>query len=1515
MRERKSYRLNLSCRAFYKEIELSGAMERISVGTTSACDVRLLDTLFFEPFILNFICSDGRWQILCSEKVYVGENSVQKLRAASLEEGKDYSVRYAKSGSIFLNLSIMPDFEAEMREFVSFIPDCGKKGFSVGTEKYPGDITVFSDYSEEANIVFEAKDGGLEIVSLKSRYGILKNGVRAKAGDRIDCTDFFSVAEVTFYLAPEGIYANARRKIRASGYSVTDVFMSSSGLEYPLFNRSTRLKTEPDTDPIQVLDPPAMPQKPKTNLVMQLMPALAMVVLTIVVRGFMSDAGNVSFLLFSVCSMSLGVITSVVSVSNAQKEYTESLTQRQRQYLSYIDGKRKEIEQARAEERRMLENEFPDTDMQGRVIRRFEGRLFDRKAEDEDFLQIRVGTGDRPARRVIEFKRQEKYDSSDSLAGIPEELEREYRYVHDAPIIVDAAHDGVIGLVGGAKETFELVKVMLLDVVIRQYYEDVSVVLLLPENAEEDFAWARWIPHLYNDRLGVRNIVWNEESKNSIFEHLYTELGRRDAKGPDGSHIVVFSLYDWGIHKHPLSKYIANAAERNAAFIFCERRQEMLPAWCREILFLESESSGSVVDTENAIRACSVKFSHVSNEAMSKAARMLAPVYCEGVSLENRLTKNITLFELLDIYAASDMDLGSRWARSDVVSAMAAPIGVGAKQETVFLDLHEKAHGPHGLVAGTTGSGKSELLQTYILSMATLYHPYEVGFVIIDFKGGGMANQFRELPHLVGSITNIDGREIDRSLLSIRAELQKRQRLFAQHDVNNINAYIKLYKNGKVNTPLPHLILIVDEFAELKAEQPEFMKELISASRIGRSLGIHLILATQKPSGQVSEQIWSNSRFRLCLKVQTREDSNEVLKSPLAAEIAEPGRAYMQVGNNEIFELFQSAYSGADIEAGCVGEKQEFSVYKIGFGGTRRLAYRQSGKSSGGSETTQLSAVVDAVCEYCRTEGIKRLPQICLAPLPELIPYDGPSAKKTAAGGLRIEIGVYDDPENQYQGEAGLDLSSDNLLIIGAVQMGKTNLLQLMIRTAAEQYSPGQLQVYIMDFASMTLKAFEGMNHVGGVVVPGENERIKNLFKLLRVMLDERKGRLLEAGVSSFGAYREAGCDDLPHVLVMLDNFAVFKELYEETFDAELQFLTREGPTYGMHFIITNVRTAGFGYRYMSNFGVRIALTCNEESEYSNVFDRCRMTPKSLPGRMICRLDGEFYEAQAYLAFEGEREIDRTNAIRAFVEEINRKYAGETARKIPSVPETLSMDYLQENYGIRRARRYLYPLGIDYASVEPVWLDFSRMMDLAIVGREASARLSVLESLLRSIRYFALAWPVRLYIVDGYERRLKRWSESGFTEKYTIDCRALDEMLEECENELEYRQELLKAEDTESLDARPLLLYVIQNEEALEYLSDSRDLSERYQKIVKIGKMLKVMFLFSNVEDVPVNYNSPAFLKTLKEKRRMLLSGKLADVRFADIPSGAARAMKECARGDTFYLNGNDVQRVKLADK
>ena len=324
----------------------------------------------------------------------------------------------------------------------------------------------------------------------------------------------------------------------------------------------------------------------------------------------------------------------------------------------------------------------------------------------------------------------------------------------------------------------------------------------------------------------------------------------------------------------------------------------------------------------------SFKLPRVNQVSMEWMARNLSALnHVQG--MQNHIPENITFFELYGIERPEELQVKARWAKNHSEKSLAVPLGVRGKEDYVCLNLHEKAHGPHGLVAGTTGSGKSEIVQSYILSLAVNFHPYEVGFLLIDYKGGGMASLFEKLPHLLGTITNLDGSESMRALVSIKSEMARRQRIFNEYGVNHINGYNRLFREGKAQEPLPHLFLISDEFAELKKEQPEFMKELVSAVRIGRSLGIHLILATQKPTGVVDDQIWSNSKFKLALKVQDEADSKGILKTPDAAHIVQPGRAYLQVGNNEIYELFQSAWSGAAYKQKSESDEIDDRIYLI----------------------------------------------------------------------------------------------------------------------------------------------------------------------------------------------------------------------------------------------------------------------------------------------------------------------------------------------------------------------------------------------------------------------------------------------------------------------------------------------------------------------------------------------------------------------------------------------------------
>ena len=1493
------YKITLSNHNIYKEIELTPEINQIKVGTGVECDVRLSKELFFGQIELFFVKNGSDWSVHCSDNLYLSVGDVRKLMTKNLSHGDALEVKYQESDNYVLSLDFLIDFDDGKRKYERIIDIAGTSTLTIGAP-VNCNISISGNYVQNDAVVINRKNEELILEIQNTTYGVYINGKKAKTGDKISEGDFLSLSDYFFYFKNAKVWTQIREDMVINGLNYIDKPTKNS---YPKFNRNTRVKTVLNEEKIEILDPPKKPSKPTGNVILQLLPALMMIALTVVVRGFMSDSGNASFIIFSVCSMSLGVFTTIFSMISQKKKYKEDIEKRTLKYNEYIGKKRNEISAYRNDEVARLNDIYIDSSREIANVENFSGELFEKTEKDEDFLHVRIGTGSIEAKRKINFKKQENFEAEDELAGMPEQVYSDFRNLTNAPITMNCKDDGVVGIVGNQNTNFEFAKNIVVDIATRHYYRDVKFFFLIDEKKKEQYAdWVRWLPHTSNENSWIRNIVYNDETKTQIFEYLYVELGKRaqvKAKTSPLPHFVVFVMEDWGIKTHPVSQFITDANLLGATFLFFEDCKENLPLGCKEIVFLNDDvKSGHIISSAQKDEKTHFSYGHIENKTLESIAIKLAPVYCEEISLENALTKNITLYEMFNIMSADDLDLNARWAKSQVFKSMAAPLGVKTKDEIVFLDLHEKAHGPHGLVAGTTGSGKSEILQTYILSMATLFHPYEVGFVVIDFKGGGMVNQFKNLPHLIGAITNIDGREINRSLMSIKAELEKRQRLFAENDVNNINTYIKLFKSGKITTPIPHLIIVVDEFAELKAEQPEFMKELISAARIGRSLGVHLILATQKPAGQVNEQIWSNSKFKLCLKVQTKEDSNEVLKSPLAAEIKEPGRAYLQVGNNEIFELFQSAYSGAPARNDEASAGKEFIVSEVDLSGKRKVVFQQKNSKSDNVVASQLEAIVDFVNSHCVANNIQKLPSICLPPLEDVVAYS--STKISDGETLSIPVGIYDDPSHQLQSVVDVDFTTGNVAIIGSSQYGKTNLLQLMIRYVGENYSAKDVNLYVLDFGSMALKVFESLNHIGGVVTASDDEKIKNFFRMMSKEIKERKEKFSNLGITSYHSYKEAGYTDLPQIVIAIDNFIAFKELYSE-YEDDLLSLCREGVSLGICIVMTSLQTNGISYKYMSNFSNKICLFCNSSDEYGALFDRCRMQPKAVPGRGLIQIDNTVYEFQSYLAFEGEREIDRVQSIKTFISEANAKNRGCIARQIPAIPSVLDVEFTKNNYTINKP--YILPIGIDYETVEFVDLSLLRTGTIAITGREASGKSNWLSLIMDYCQQNVFDYAVKAYLVDSYEKQLERFSDRGFVERYTIDTAELETIFSEFEEELKERKEMVQSQGMDALQDEPLLLCVIENGGIFESNCLSKQAIESYKKIVNNYKQFKVLIIFSNVPNVGAGYGAPDMLKLIKDVNEYYIFDDLANVKLVDFNAATLRQYKKPIElGDAYKV-------------
>lgn len=1506
------YKIILSGKKIYKEIEMPMEVLKLTIGTGVNCDVRLRKEIFFEQFELLFKCENDEWQMFCSDNVYITSDDISKLLTKKLVHGEEMYLRYHHSDGDIFKISFMIDFEFEKNDYERCIDISSVDELYIGgTDRCQ--IYLDNPYIGKDFIVIQKEGNGYKLKERNTKYGVYIND-RKRTGDvLLKNSDFIALANYSFCIKGRFLYTSKNSNVVVNGLKVYDVSNSRSMQKYPHFNRSTRMKTIIPDEPIGVLDPPEAPNKPRGNIVLQLLPAIIMLGVTILFRVVLSDSKS-SFIWVSLISMTLGIVTSVATIITDRKKYKEDLTERKNTYDAYIDKKRKEIEESRTLEKELLDNTYYSSEDEIRIINDFTSDLFNRNPEDIDFMEIRLGTGTCEAIRKIEYKNQENFKGGDELTIIPEQIANEYKYIENLPVRVDLKQKNAIGFVGNRKNLYGILKNITVDLATRQYFNYLKLFYILDDKYQNDFRWLRNLPHVQNEALNSRNIACDSDSKNILFEYLYKELTRRsallDSNEPvDGTQMVVFAYNDLGLKRHPISRFIERASQLGFTFIFFEEYKDYLPHQCNDVITLKDGENAVLVSAANSLVEQEFKYNELDNRTVDQLAVKLAPVFCDEVSLEGTLTKNITLFELLNILNVEDIDLEKNWRTSEVYKTLAAPLGVKSKNQIVSLDLNEKHHGPHGLVAGTTGSGKSEILQSYILSMAVLYHPYEVGFVIIDFKGGGMVNQFTNLPHLIGSITNIDGREIDRSLLSIKAELKKRQALFAEHGVNHVDAYIKLYKKGEAKIPLPHLILIVDEFAELKMDQPEFMKELISAARIGRSLGIHLILATQKPSGVVDAQIWSNSKFKLCLKVQNKEDSNEVLKTPLAAEIREPGRAYLQVGNNEIFDLFQSAYSGGPAIVEDDSASKKFSIEKVDLSGKRTTIYSKKPEKEAKERETQLVAIVNYVAAYCKDMNIERLPGICLPPLKEVYTYDCAKFRKSEEGGICVPLGIFDDPNRQLQAQVDLNISEGNTFILGASQSGKTGMLQTITRGLAQNYTPEEVNIYILDFASMALKVFSELKHVGGVIVSTEDEKLKLFFKMMRKEVAKRKEKFSNMGITSYQSYLEAGYRDLPQIVIMLDNMTAFKELCEGYVDVLLD-LCREGSAIGISIVTTAQQTNGIGYKFLNTFTNKYGLSCNDKAEYSNLFERCRMQPKNVPGRALTCMDKVLYEFQTYLGFEGEKEIHRVEAIKAFIAQRNAQFGEVYARRIPEVPAVLTQKYLEQTFG--KAKVGNYYLGMDFETVESVTMNFEKEGYIAFTGKEGSGRSNYLRYLFVCIQKTIFDYPVEAYVLDGFEQKLASLNDYGFVEEYTTEINQFELFIERITDICKERMERYKEEGPSFLEDEPMLLVVINNSGV--YSSDkvTKEAAAQWKNIIKTYKNMKVMFIMGAVDNTAVAYNAGEIMKHIKENRNILFFDDISKVKIFDIPGAVQRQFKKpLDTGEAFLLTTSGVMKLR----
>lgn len=660
---------------------------------------------------------------------------------------------------------------------------------------------------------------------------------------------------------------------------------------------------------------------------MSILPSMTMMLPMMLGYGIMARGSFPVGLIIAGGSAVVGVTWATINLRFNRKQLRLEETTRRDRYGKYLVQKADEIREKFEHNQNALLQMYPSA---SECVQYTEDSpaLWGRRASQSDALFCRLGLGDRPFQVQINAPKRDFSMVDDELSERPMNIARSYQTLHDVPLGVDLRDYSLVGVLGGedSDRALDLMRVLAVQIAACNSYTDVKICAIYDGKGSNADQWSylRWLPHVWNQDRSMRFIASNESEGNDVFYSLAEILRRREelAAAPGSlngerphPHYILFLEKPELLTSQAVLRYLyQNGKDLGISAVMLSDTFEHLPSACDFIIQNDEHFQGMYAIVAEGIDRHPIQFDTIAKEAAENQARLLSGLRMQEMEQSSDIPNSLSFFEMYNVSRPDEIPVLDNWRKSRTYDTIRALIGQQAGGSPCYLDIHEKHHGPHGLCAGTTGSGKSETLQTYILSLAVNYSPLDIGFFIIDYKGGGMANLFSNLPHMMGKITNLSGNQIRRAMVSIRSENQRRQRLFSEFGVNHIDAYTRLLKKKEATVPIPHLLIIIDEFAELKRENPEFVQNLISVAQVGRSLGVHLILATQKPGGTVDDNIRSNSKFKLCLRVADRQDSQDVIHKPDAAYLTQAGRCYLQVGSggsDEVFDLFQSGWSGA----------------------------------------------------------------------------------------------------------------------------------------------------------------------------------------------------------------------------------------------------------------------------------------------------------------------------------------------------------------------------------------------------------------------------------------------------------------------------------------------------------------------------------------------------------------------------------------------------------------------------
>lgn len=1107
---------------------------------------------------------------------------------------------------------------------------------------------------------------------------------------------------------------------------------------FPDYRRSPKLNLEVEDAEFRVQGPDKPPAKTKNRLVRMILPPFFMIVASGATA--MISGSNPTMMLGMGLATLLTASFTVSQYVTDKKETKATALAQEEDYDRYLVRTVAAVTQAHAEEGRVLRYQHPSPQELAGMVEVYDPRIYERQRFNKDFLQVSLGHSDRPSVMKVSSEVSDK-DASEQAQQVAE-LATGFHTQRDAPTPIGLSGQ-TLGFVGPPEVVQAQLQSLLFQTAFFHSYRDVNFVSLLSRESYRR-TWSAWrlLPHFTLQELNMRGLVYNDRLRDIVLNSFYQLLQKRKQALKDAGtqqlqfvpHYVFTICDDRHLAGHGINELLAeDMSELGVTVIWCSEDAKLLPDTVTALVQAPHQVRGELV-TNNDVYVATPFTPYERPIDLERGLRKLSNLNHLEVE-KNAVPESLSLLEQYEVKTVEDLQIAQRWDSAQPNKSIASMIGWRGKSDYVFWDLHERAHGPHALVGGTTGSGKSEFLTTYLIGLAINFSPEDVGMLIIDWKGGGIANTLDKLPHFMGAITNLDGAGTARALASIKAELNKRQREFAAYGVNSINAYMSLYKQRHTpkpdvkypSKPLPHLVLVSDEFAELKANVPEFLDELTSVARIGRSLGVHLILATQKPSGVVNDQIEANSTSKIALKMASEQDSNELLKTTDAAHIVNPGRGYLKVGQNEVYELFQSGYAGIPYDPhAVVTEQVDERIYTINEVGQYELFHDPDEDVEQGRDTSdlpsQLEAIIDTIAAIFDCDDALAMPDKPWLPNLETNITTPQPAKNR---GLSVPLGMLDIPSRQAQQNFDLDLSkAGHTVVFGSPGFGKSTVLQTLVLNLAKTRTPHQLHVNLIDFGNNGLLPLKNLPNVADIVTLEEGEKLGKLLDSIGVLLAARKQLFKEVGVANVEQYSAKSGTDLPTVVNVLDGYdnLTGNDRRKEQIDDVLLQLLREGAGLGVYLVMSASRVGGVRVNMLSNVSTKLCLFLNDEGELTQLMGRERLMQVDAPGRGQVHTDVPT-AIQFYQPAEGETSAETLAALEVQVSMLDESWKGPRPKKIPMVPRQLTPEAFRSQVAHEVGHNRAY-LGLNKISAELESFELFKGETLAIfpeTGKQAAS--------------------------------------------------------------------------------------------------------------------------------------------------------------------------------------------------